>query len=414
MIRQHTRGADKTFLFRGAATAGAECDLLPIATQDGDGSQLMLWASLAPAKAEQVKQKRIKTGALPFVTPTPDIFTPVVQSLPMKPCQEVASEDAAMQGDASPPAGASAVKDKLRPEAANSDAAAKRQKVKVREVPKGCVLLAAAKDGNCVYHIGDGLRWLKEQPKAFHHLDLRARVAEHLARHKEDYEPAWPSDGRPGPDGTALPDWGAFVAQVALPSKYSGEAELKALCRLFSIRVIVIPADPLWKVCSYGKAKYKDVVAIYFADKHFDFVKPDGKYTKDISGVVADPNGGFLVGGVSEVEVKDVKSGGGCVRLPPSGSLGLPRPSLLQANSFMLNFVAMAYDLANHLLLLLTRVLETSYTCSSLCCACCWLANASGCCWLGEPFGLLLAALSLAAVCWALTCELSLRLLLSF
>ena len=29
-------------------------------------------------------------------------------------------------------------------------------------------------------------------------------------------------------------------------------------------------------------------------------MKPDGKYTKDISGVVADPNGGFLVGGVSE------------------------------------------------------------------------------------------------------------------
>ena len=41
-------------------------------------------------------------------------------------------------------------------------------------------------------------------------------------------------------------------------------------------------------------------MAIYFADKHFDFVKPDGKYTKDISSVVADPNGGFLVGGVSE------------------------------------------------------------------------------------------------------------------
>ena len=150
-----------------------------------------------------------------------------------------------MQGDASPSAGASAVKDKPKLETADSDAAAKRQKVTVREVPKGCVMQAAAKDGNCMYHaVGDGLRWLKEQPKAFHHLDLRARVAEHLARHKEDYEPAWSSDGRPGPDGTALPDWDAFVARVALPGKYSGEAELKALCRLFSIRVIVIPADP--------------------------------------------------------------------------------------------------------------------------------------------------------------------------
>ena len=77
-------------------------------------------------------------------------------------------------------------------------------------------------------------------------------------------------------------------------------------------------------------------------------------------------------------------------------------------------FTCADYDLANYLLLLLPRLLETSYTGSSLCCACCWLANASGCCWLGERFGLLLAALSSAAVCWALTCELSLRLLLSF
>ena len=90
------------------------------------------------------------------------------------------------------------------------------------------------------------------------------------------------------------------MAQVALPGKYSGEAELKALCRLFSIRVIIIPGDPNWKVYSYGKPKYKGVVAIYFADKHFDFVKPKGKYSKEILSVVDDPNGGFLVGGVSE------------------------------------------------------------------------------------------------------------------
>ena len=191
--------------------------------------------NLAPAKAEQVKQKRIKTGSLPFVTPTPDIFTPVVQSLPVQPCQEIAMEDATMQGDASPSADASATKDKPKPVTAPSDATAKRQKVTVREVPKGCALQAAAKDGNCMYHaVGDGLRWLKEQPKAFHRLDLRARVAEHLARHKEDYEPAWSSDRRPGPDGTALPDWDAFVAQVALPGKYSGEAESGSLSSLLT------------------------------------------------------------------------------------------------------------------------------------------------------------------------------------
>ena len=125
--------------------------------------------------------------------------------------------NAPMQGDTSPSDETSAVRDTPKPVAASSDAAAKRQKVTVRE------------------------------------------------------EPAWSSDGR------------------------LGEAELKTLCRLFSIRVIVIPTDPNWKVCFYGKTKYKDVVAICLTEKHFDFVKPESKSAKDISGVVIDPNGGFLV-----------------------------------------------------------------------------------------------------------------------
>ena len=87
---------------------------------------------------------------------------------------------------------------------------------------------------------------MKAQPDAFHHLDLRARVADHLERHGSDYEPAWTADGSPAPHGKPLPDWQDFVAQVATPGKYSGEVELKAL---FSIRDVVIPADPVWQVC---------------------------------------------------------------------------------------------------------------------------------------------------------------------
>ena len=58
IIRQSVRGSDKTFLFRGAAKEGADCDLLPIAAEDRDeGGRVMLWAAIAPARQEQVKQK---------------------------------------------------------------------------------------------------------------------------------------------------------------------------------------------------------------------------------------------------------------------------------------------------------------------------------------------------------------------
>ena len=65
-----------------------------------------------------------------------------------------------------------------------------------------------------------------------------------------------------------------------MPGKYSGEVELKALCRLFSIRVVLFPADPRWHVCAYGKAKQQKVGAIYFHDKHFDFLKPSEASTR--------------------------------------------------------------------------------------------------------------------------------------
>ena len=139
------------------------------------------------------------------------------------------------------------------------------------------------------------------------HLDLRARVADHLERHSSDYEPAWIADGKPGPKGTPVEDWKAFVQAVAVPGAWSGETELRALCRLFSIRVVVVPADPRWHVCVYGKPKYKDLGAIFFADQHFDFLQPQGsQYPQEIASVKTDSNGGWLVGGISEAGSKSI------------------------------------------------------------------------------------------------------------
>ena len=80
LIRQNVRGADKSFMFRGAAQAGPDCDLLPIAAQDGDQAKLTLWATLAPPRKEQVHQKKLRGGSMPFVSAAADIFTPIPQS----------------------------------------------------------------------------------------------------------------------------------------------------------------------------------------------------------------------------------------------------------------------------------------------------------------------------------------------
>ncbi|CAE7305654.1 Otud3, partial [Symbiodinium microadriaticum] len=295
MIRQSVRGSEKSFLFRGAAKAGADCDLLPIAAEDGDDGHLMLWACLAPARPEQVRQKRLRGGSLPFVEAQAAPFTPVTKTIDVTPgdSQEPHDMDASSAGDAT---------DTKADEEKKEEGNTKRAKIALREVPAQCSVHAVPRDGNCLYHSCSAiLQWANKESTAINHLDLRARVADHIERHAADYEPAWNADGKPGPDGTALQDWDTFVQQVAMPGKYSGEVELKALCRLFSIRVVLLPADPRWHVCAYGKAKQRKVGAIYFHDKHFDFLKPDeAKYLKEIGSVVTDSNGGFLVGGISE------------------------------------------------------------------------------------------------------------------
>ena len=67
-LRQNARGGEKTFLFRGAAHEGADCDLIPITAQDGeDSTPFTLWACVAPARQEQLKQKRLRNGYLPLL-----------------------------------------------------------------------------------------------------------------------------------------------------------------------------------------------------------------------------------------------------------------------------------------------------------------------------------------------------------
>ncbi|CAE7896956.1 L96, partial [Symbiodinium sp. KB8] len=261
LIRQSVRGTDKVFMFRGASQAGPDSDLVPIAAQDGDSAQVMLWAALAPPKQEQVRQKRLRGGSTPFVTAATERFAPVAQSRTKEPASDAAQP---MDTTSEQPGAASAT---AKDGADNTDKAgdAKRVKISLRKVPAGCSRVATPTDGNCLYHsFGAAYAWAKGHKTVINHLDLRARVADHLSRHASEYEPAWVADGKPGPKGTPLEDWKAFVKAIEEPGAWSGETELRALCKLFSIRIVVVPSDP----------RYKDLGAIFFSEKHFDFLKP--------------------------------------------------------------------------------------------------------------------------------------------
>ena len=144
MIRHSVRGSEKSFLFRGAAKAGADCHLLPIAAQDGDNGQMMFWACLAPARQEQVRQKRLRGGSLPFVEAQTAPFAPVTKTVDATPDDSQESKDTETSGSDEANNAATATEKK-------EEGNAKRATVKLREVSDKCTIQAVPLDGNCLH-----------------------------------------------------------------------------------------------------------------------------------------------------------------------------------------------------------------------------------------------------------------------
>ena len=140
------------------------------------------------------------------------------------------------------------------------------------------------------------------------------------------------------PRGLRLRIGKAFVKAIEEPGAWSGETELRALCKLFSIRIVVVPSDPRWHVCVYGRAKYKDLGAIFFSEKHFDFLKPlTERYPEGHHGC---EDRFLMVAGSSAGSARPARS----LRLPRRHPLWLdlgprasrrppPRPSVVRASS---------------------------------------------------------------------------------
>ena len=169
-------------------------------------------------------------------------------------------------------------------------------------MPEGTALQKQPADGDCLFHtFSAGLHFLRKDTdgEPIHPHELRARTVAHIQRYAERCKPQWEADGKLGPSGKAVDTWEDFMAEIAKTGAYAGDAELKALCRIFDIRVALVPEAPQFPVCVFHrKASVKRTGAIFHSHQHFDFLAPaDKSYPDEITQVSADSSGGFLVGG---------------------------------------------------------------------------------------------------------------------
>ena len=130
--------------------------------------------------------------------------------------------------------------------------------------------------------------------------------------HPEWYKKDWQDDGSKGPDGKPCASWDDFIAAISRPGSFAGDLELRALCKTYqnqgpcSFRRM--PTSPLLRMARSGRPP---LTVFFYTSNHFDYLAPTGDaYPKDLLSVVADPCGGFLVGGVSELATASESSVG--------------------------------------------------------------------------------------------------------
>ena len=218
--RQHK--GTTTFRFRATCLAGDK-DLVPLNAQvDDSGSSVVLWAALAPARTFQSQQRRLARGNVPHVPPDKSTCLTVV------PGQAQASQEPTV--DAS----------------GKEQPAAKRTCGATRQVPQDLERRPCAKEGDCAFlSVAEGLAWLASGGKGggqkeFNHVELRARVASHLEKHRQESESEW---DHILPNGTKAKSFDEYLAAIRQLKQFASELELRALSRIYNVRVLIVPAS---------------------------------------------------------------------------------------------------------------------------------------------------------------------------
>ena len=63
-------------------------------------------------------------------------------------------------------------------------------------------------------------------------------MIDHLRRNADRYTPLWDSTS---PTGEKLESWETYIEQLASESAYASDLELRALAKMWNLRLIVVP-----------------------------------------------------------------------------------------------------------------------------------------------------------------------------
>ncbi|CAE7784354.1 unnamed protein product, partial [Symbiodinium sp. CCMP2456] len=269
-----------TFRFRATCLAGDK-DLVPLSAQiDDSASPVVLWAAIAPARSFQSQQRRLARGNVPHVPPdrtTSLAAVPVSAQAPPATTQDAAGKELP---------------------------AAKRSRGSARQIPQALERVPCDLDGNCAFSsVAQGLAWLSAgkggTQKEFSHVELRARATSHIEKHRSEYESEW--DGVL-PDGTKDKTFDDYLAAIRQLKQFSSELEIRALARIYNIRVLIVPASDAFTPMVFH-AQAKRMLVLWLEDKHLELLRPKGEnttskdYPEEYWKVTEGPVKGIKVGG---------------------------------------------------------------------------------------------------------------------
>ncbi|CAE7228019.1 Ptchd3 [Symbiodinium sp. CCMP2592] len=298
MMRARGFKGERTFFFKAAHPSDPNSDLVPINLDTGDGV-ITTWARVAPPRTEKFKQRQLPTTALPLEQKqTFRAANPV--AVPV--ATDADEEDADLQGDGE--GDEQTDKDgKSRDKPAVTAPAAKRAAVapELRPIPEGLRKEDQPKDGACGFHcFSAGLKLISKGKIEKHPRILRAECIEHMQKHAEEYKAAWDSKG---PDGRVLDSWDTYITAVSSESAYISDLELKAMARLYDVKVVLVPEMACFPpvVFHSGQKSPKRCLIFWYSGRHLDLllVEEGKKIPKEIAEITATINFELRVGGDS-------------------------------------------------------------------------------------------------------------------
>ena len=295
MMRARGAKGGRSFYFKGAHATNPDADLVPISLDTGEGI-ITAWARVAPPRSEKVQQRQLPVTAVPLATKqTFRSTTPVpMPAGPGTTPMEVSNTEA--KGSEDQESGPDAHK---KPEGGEPPSKRAAVAPELRQVPQGLKIDPQPKDGACAFHcFSQGLKKISKGKIDKHPRQLRAECVEHMQKHAEDYKASW---DKKGPDGNELADWDSYIAAVSAESAYVSDLELRALARLYDVKVVLVPQLACFPpvVFHSGQKSPKRCLMLWYSERHLDLlVTEEGKRVpEDIAAVTAAINFDLRVGG---------------------------------------------------------------------------------------------------------------------